>query len=109
MILQEALSLGMFASAQVQFANLQSQYPLESSSDSDEPEDGHTREDNAEAAQGVADDDDDDDDDEDVDDTFDFIKQRRTAEEDDSETTAEDVPSKRQKTEKRSKKRNDSH
>ncbi|KAL3527734.1 hypothetical protein ACH5RR_012390 [Cinchona calisaya] len=107
MILQEALSLGMSALAQAQFANLSSQYPLESSSDSDEPEDEFAREDNEEAAQGATNDEEDDD--EDVDDTFDFIMQRHTCEEEDSEATDEDVPSKRQKTEKCSKKRNDSH
>ncbi|KAL3534606.1 hypothetical protein ACH5RR_003067 [Cinchona calisaya] len=100
----------MSASAQVQFANIQSQYPLDSSTDNDDnAEDGNVCENDEEDAnnQGAANEDEGDD--ENVDDTFNFIMQRRTEEDEDSEATDDDAPSKCRKIEKRSKKKNDSN
>ncbi|KAL3520043.1 hypothetical protein ACH5RR_018192 [Cinchona calisaya] len=112
----------MSVSAQVQFANIQSQYILESSSNSDDNnnEDGdHSNPDHEDhkdlvgttnpdksTTPGV-----DDDDDEDVDDTFNYIMQRcdpQDLSEQDSEATEDDAPAKQRKCEEFSKKKNDS-
>ncbi|KAL3524947.1 hypothetical protein ACH5RR_013319 [Cinchona calisaya] len=123
-ILQEALNLGMSVSIQVQFANIQSQYILESSLDNvdNDNEDGHhsnleleDREDpvcttNPDKTTVPAADYNDDDD-EDVDDTFNYIMQCRDPQDlsgQDSEATEDDdAPAKKLKREEHSKKKND--
>ncbi|KAL3504202.1 hypothetical protein ACH5RR_034043 [Cinchona calisaya] len=107
MILLEALNLGMPALTQVQFANIQSQYTLDSSIESDDNDNAEEKDDREEPpAQGAADADEGDD--EDIDDTCNFIMQRYDAGDNDSETIGDNAPTKKCKVEKRSKKKNDS-